>query len=1256
MPSSTSISSSSPFLQQLKLTAAELESNLAAIAETLQDTTTHDWTKRIAALHHLTSIALGCLPSFHLFLSHFRPLRAALSAQILDLRSSVVKETCSALSTIAQAAGDAFSDEADVFLPQLVRLISVSVQVIAQSGDDCIRTLLRFTQPRHATQKLIEHCSASSAITRLRCLEYTLHWMQVWAADPDYLSRWETALSRLIADKLGDKTEGVRATARKAAIVYASIWPEQGKRLFDSLDEKVRRLIDEERGRAPPTVGEVATAEAPRPRSVSRKSLRPVRKEAQAVVVDKENSHPNAASLASLTPPLKAAKPPLPPPTLPAGSGRPPLAPQPPSAASFKAARRTSFSLQSVTAVEGDSGASATAGGSSRLGGAQRVLPTAPVTSSSAPATAGQTRARRLSIVPVQTALPLVSSQSPSPSPLSAPASAPLPPHESGSPLTPSTSVGPSTVLPSQAASSTAYEALLTSSVSLELHAAIDAAFADLHRKPRSVAASRRQSQAFSQSAPLAPSAAIAEEMLPQLPVPSRDRSASHKRKSLGPLPSSSTHAPHHRRASFSLSQSSAEDVPTPRPTTVASLLLLARDPVWSTRVSALESLASVLSSSELSGAEMQSHLDRVMYGLIERISDAHHKVASAALAAVLALLGSLASHPVSPSPLSPHLSALFPPLLLALSHPRLGVRQQANDSLNLLAQVVPQLALLAPLSLALTAKEGRVRRGAEEFFAYLVGVGDEEQRRKKRDCVDGLVGEAGKRARALLQSTSHPIAADLPETPSVAEEQPQAISPSEAMAEAEASPPSVESAALEEEAEAQGDEPSHGEVDSAAAEEVRETNAAATVTPLPSPLSVLLSPHHPINQPSSSLAPLAPPVQPSPSPQPSAQRAHPPLSPMATEALARFIQQRERSSHSLLAPPASPLLSPSSAPQSERAHRRAPSAPSVQTKSHSASKPSHRPHSSSVSSSRPTQPHSSTTRKARSTKQRLAVLSPPPSISPSAPGKAAVTEAARMAHVGSSKVLQCDAYDGRLSNADVGALIYQWKHADLAVVRHSFQWMQALLTKPCTLSASALDRLTLALIDAAQQSAAVRDDVLAVFAALLSSPSPSPQLRAHLTSAAFPHTAALMALLLTIHHAAAGDAQCRSAVEAVWDGCLGLHRPTVLATLVGLLGSTGPVHRESLTLVLVALHGVVGGVEKGSVERVMGGLAAQLTVLLGHEHVLIRKHAVKVWVCVWEVLGEAVEPYLAGMSGVSRKLVDIYLKKAREEKASQQR
>ena len=601
----------------------------------------------------------------------------------------------------------------------------------------------------------------------------------------------------------------------------------------------------------------------------------------------------------------------------------------------------------------------------------------------------------------------------------------------------------------------------------------------------------------------------------------------------------------------------------TPRPSTVASALLLVKDAGWSTRTSALQSLASTVVGWE-GGGEVGGQFDRIMYALVERLTDPHHRVVGAALSALVALLTSLSSHPISPS-LLPHLSALFPPLLLTLSHQRLGLRQQANDSLNLLSVTVAHAALIGPLSLALMAKEGRVRRGAEEFLGYVVSVGDEREQRRKREVVEALVGEAGKRARAVLQgmlSTDDTAMADTVEPAETDAER----SPVDDAGQVESPPllgPNVAEAETKWEMQVERAE------EAVEAPEVVEAVSIASVEESgqptsPLPFSLLLSPYHPINQPPPLPALLPPPALSSPPPLPTPAPVPSSLSPIAASALARFVQEEPQRRGAEVPPPtAAPLLSPASAPQPIREGRsRTPPAPI--TKTQSAAKPGHRPHSASTSSSssssssfsRATTDRTVLSKPSQSSKRSMVMLSPP-SSSQSSPPRAVSSPG--VSHGGSSKVSRFDAYDGRLSDADVSALIYQWRHAEAAVVQQSLQWVESLISKPCALSSSSLHRLVLALLDTTHLHPTLTANTLAVLSLFLSPSSPSPHLRSHLASPSFPHLVDLLTLLLSLLHSTRPSDPCRATLDSLWAAALTLHSPTLLTSLTSLLSSTPP-------------------------------------------------------------------------------------------------
>ena len=249
------------------------------------------------------------------------------------------------------------------------------------------------------------------------------------------------------------------------------------------------------------------------------------------------------------------------------------------------------------------------------------------------------------------------------------------------------------------------------------------------------------------------------------------------------------------------------------------------------------------------------------------------------------------------------------------------------------------------------------------------------------------------------------------------------------------------------------------------------------------------------------------------------------------------------------------------------------------------------------------------------------------------------------------------------MRDGDVSSLIFQWKQAESSVVRHSLRWLSTVMAaQPCRLSASSVERIVAALVAVAHEHNALTEEVLSVLALLLSASTPSAaSLRPHLAAVAFPHTQAVLQLLLSVHHNTAAPtapaaSSASASIDAVWLSAVStFHRSSVLSALTALLSSTPPTHRESLTLLLTSLHSLLPSASASSLTPLLPSLSSLLSLLLSHEHVLIRKHSVRCWVCLWESLGDAVERWLDCLGGVSRKLVDIYIKKAKEEKQERQ-
>ncbi|URD78348.1 HEAT repeat family protein [Musa troglodytarum] len=113
----------------------ELMREMEKIASTLVPE--KDWSLRIAAMQRVESLVYGDYPSFPALL---KQLVAPLSTQLLDRRSSIVKQACHLLNLLSKELLGDFEACAEMLIPVLLKLVVITVLVIAESADNCIKT------------------------------------------------------------------------------------------------------------------------------------------------------------------------------------------------------------------------------------------------------------------------------------------------------------------------------------------------------------------------------------------------------------------------------------------------------------------------------------------------------------------------------------------------------------------------------------------------------------------------------------------------------------------------------------------------------------------------------------------------------------------------------------------------------------------------------------------------------------------------------------------------------------------------------------------------------------------------------------------------------------------------------------------------------------------------------------------------------------------------------------------------------------
>ncbi|KAL3333960.1 hypothetical protein AABB24_030634 [Solanum stoloniferum] len=199
-----------------------------------------DWSVRIAAMQRVEALVIGGAADYPCFRGLLKQLVGPLSTQLADRRSSIIKQACHLLNFLSkELLGD---------FEVLFKLVVITVLVIAESADNCIKTMLRNCKVGRALPRIADSAkNDKNAVLRARCCEYALLILEHWP-DASEVQRsaelYEDLIKCCVADAMGE----VRSTARTLYRMFARTWPERSRRLLSSLDPAIQRIINEEDG------------------------------------------------------------------------------------------------------------------------------------------------------------------------------------------------------------------------------------------------------------------------------------------------------------------------------------------------------------------------------------------------------------------------------------------------------------------------------------------------------------------------------------------------------------------------------------------------------------------------------------------------------------------------------------------------------------------------------------------------------------------------------------------------------------------------------------------------------------------------------------------------------------------------------------------------------------------------------------------------------------------------------------------------
>ncbi|KAK3142128.1 hypothetical protein QOZ80_4BG0342570 [Eleusine coracana subsp. coracana] len=207
-----------------------------------------DWSIRIAAMQRIEALVYGGAADYPSFLILLKQLVSPLSTQLSDRRSSIVKQACHLLNVLSKELLGDFDPCAEQLIPVLFKLVVITVLVIAESADTCIKTILRNCKVARILPRIADTAKNDrSAILRARCCEYALLILEYWADAPE-IQRSADLYEDMIKCCVADAMSEVRATARTCYRMFSKTWPERSRRLFMSFDPAIQRIINEEDG------------------------------------------------------------------------------------------------------------------------------------------------------------------------------------------------------------------------------------------------------------------------------------------------------------------------------------------------------------------------------------------------------------------------------------------------------------------------------------------------------------------------------------------------------------------------------------------------------------------------------------------------------------------------------------------------------------------------------------------------------------------------------------------------------------------------------------------------------------------------------------------------------------------------------------------------------------------------------------------------------------------------------------------------
>ena len=224
----------------------QLLNDLGEISTTLENIT-NDWKERELALKEIGSIAKGNQKKSDTLINYFNSkLCNYFEIQLLDLRTSVMKEACRIISLCAKEIGLLIEQGILQLLSQncLFKIAGSANKVISDSASKCILNLIKYIHSLKIINNICESKTLKSNNVRILCANCLLHIISNY--DDNFLIKSKDQIEGTFKTLLSDPNAEVRVTMRKCFIIYKSKFLNEAELLFKNFGKNVQKQITED--------------------------------------------------------------------------------------------------------------------------------------------------------------------------------------------------------------------------------------------------------------------------------------------------------------------------------------------------------------------------------------------------------------------------------------------------------------------------------------------------------------------------------------------------------------------------------------------------------------------------------------------------------------------------------------------------------------------------------------------------------------------------------------------------------------------------------------------------------------------------------------------------------------------------------------------------------------------------------------------------------------------------------------------------